>query len=56
MDSPCLFGGLYAIGTSKLKNIQLFFVGVALSARPVNWAGKMPTPQDWIIYLLEIPY
>jgi hypothetical protein len=41
---------------SKLKNIQLFFWD-GIGVRPINWAGWTAHPtQDWIIYLLEIPY
>jgi hypothetical protein len=39
------------LGTSKQKNTQLLLVGWA-TREPV---AKMPTPQDWIISLLEVP-
>ncbi len=38
-----------------MSNTQLLLVGWA--SRPlVVKAGKMPSPQDWVIYLLEITW
>lgn len=37
------------------KTISNFFLWDGHLARPINWADKMPTPQNWIIYLLKYP-
>jgi hypothetical protein len=37
------------------KKTYNFSCGVDRKVRPWLWAGETPTPQDWIIYFLEIP-
>ena len=37
------------------KKISNFFLWDGHLARPINWGNQMPTPQNWIIYLLKYP-
>ncbi len=39
------------------KTILNYFLWGGRLARPYTYtkAGKMPTPQDWVIYLLSVP-
>ncbi|MDZ8083119.1 MAG: hypothetical protein RMX35_29150, partial [Nostoc sp. DcaGUA01] len=38
------------------KKILNYFLWGGHLARPYTRAGETPTPQDWVIYLLEVPH
>ncbi|OYD92499.1 hypothetical protein CDG76_23555 [Nostoc sp. 'Peltigera membranacea cyanobiont' 210A] len=58
MSSSPLTDGRGAGGEGKTLSPSGFSVKLTRMAsrpRPVYMAGKMPTPQYWIIYFLEFP-
>jgi hypothetical protein len=45
----------YSIKGLPNKKILNYFLWGGHLARPYRKAGKMPAPQYWVIYLLEVP-
>ncbi|OYD92247.1 hypothetical protein CDG77_14575 [Nostoc sp. 'Peltigera membranacea cyanobiont' 213] len=47
-----MYEGIKGLPNKKILN---YFLWGGQHERPYTKAGKMPTPQDWVIYLLEVP-